>query len=204
MKEVDGNEGDGADKRIEVWLVEYKACQQNRDHYDSVRWTMGSIFIATSLTLFGVSFISEIKKEFWEVCVIASFSLLLTMIWYAYNQHIDPYTLESIKRMHKIEQKLRGMDFDFELQRSVFCASRRHPLGCIRGAWITYWLVMAIIGAWFFRIWLFVPELSWKIVLLLDILPYLALAVYYLHMKKISTRNLGRELEDMHRPLKCS
>jgi len=30
-------------------LEEYRACYETRDHYDSVEWTIGSIFIAGAL-----------------------------------------------------------------------------------------------------------------------------------------------------------
>ena len=66
-------------KKIDVLLAEYQACHRNRDHYDSVRWTIGSIFIATSLTLFGISFLKEVRGNLMEVIFIAVFSVLLML-----------------------------------------------------------------------------------------------------------------------------
>jgi hypothetical protein len=39
--------------RIKALLEEYHDCHQTRDHYDSVRWTIGSIFIASGVLLLG-------------------------------------------------------------------------------------------------------------------------------------------------------
>jgi hypothetical protein len=50
-------------KRIDVLLEEYQACQNTRNHYDNIRWTIGSIFIAISLAIFGISFTNEVINE---------------------------------------------------------------------------------------------------------------------------------------------
>ena len=44
------------EKNVDVLIAEYHACQENRSHYDSIRWVIGSIFIGASLALFGLSF----------------------------------------------------------------------------------------------------------------------------------------------------
>lgn len=31
--------------QIDIWLAEYQACHQTRNHYDAVCWTIGSIFL---------------------------------------------------------------------------------------------------------------------------------------------------------------
>ena len=60
-------------ERIDVLLAEYQASHRNRNHYDSVRWTIGSILMAASLTLFGISFMEPVRNNFWDVILIAFF-----------------------------------------------------------------------------------------------------------------------------------
>jgi glucose uptake protein GlcU len=55
------------DKEVDVSIGEYQACHRNRNHYDSVEWTIGSIFIAVSLALIGFSFTLEFSRE---ICII--------------------------------------------------------------------------------------------------------------------------------------
>ena len=130
--------------KINVLLEEYQACHRNRNHYDSLRWTIGSIFIATSLALFGLSF----GRRFEEIFVIAIFSYFLILIWYLYSQHVNPYVMSSIKRFHEIELELWKMGFDTKLHKSI--AEIRQE----RGVNITLFLFSAVFALWILRIFL--------------------------------------------------
>ncbi len=161
-------------KKIDVLLAEYQACHRNRNHYDSVCWTIGSIFIAISLTLFGISFIEEVRNGFWEVLLIGVLSVLLMLIWYAYSQHVNMYVLESILRLHEIEHELRGMGFNIKLHEAIYKRAQHQ----VRGAWITFILLAVVLGAWFLRMSFLSKEFCWKIVPV--ILCAIALLVFYI------------------------
>jgi hypothetical protein len=64
-------------KEVDILLAEYQAAHMNRDHYDSVRWTMGSIFIVGSLTLFGISFAEPVVGMPLQVGLLAVVSVIL-------------------------------------------------------------------------------------------------------------------------------
>jgi len=142
-------------KRIDAFLAEYQACHRNRNHYDSVRWTIGSIFMATSFTLFGISFMETIRNNFMEVNLIAVFSILLTLIWYAYFQHVNLYIMTSFERFLEIETELQKMGLDVRLHHSIVCASKCKKQK--RGYYITAGLLITVFLAWIVRI-----SLSWQ------------------------------------------
>jgi hypothetical protein len=128
--------------RVQVLLDEYQACHSNRNHYDIVRWAIGSIFIGTSLTIFGLTLAKHIAVVFIAFC----FSLILIIFWYLYSQHVNPYVMRSIVRMHNIESMLRS-DYHIELHNSIL-----HPFPkeySIGGTRITFWLFCSVIGMWF-------------------------------------------------------
>jgi len=41
---------------ISILLNEYQACHRQRNHYASIRWTIGSLFLAASFVLYATSF----------------------------------------------------------------------------------------------------------------------------------------------------
>lgn len=133
-------------ERAKALLSEYQACHRNRNHYDSVRWTIGSIFIATSLALFGVSFWKEIIDEPQKVLLVAIFSGALIATWYLYNRHVNPYVMASVVRFHEIEKELRRMGYSINLHRSIATTRK------MRGIWVTYLLFMVVCGASVFRL----------------------------------------------------
>jgi uncharacterized membrane protein YdcZ (DUF606 family) len=94
--------------RIDALLAEYEACYKTRDHYDSINWTIGSIFIASVLLLLGQSFQIKIQTftDRVSVLLIALVSFLLVVIWFVYIQHVQPTINRSIERAREIENWL--------------------------------------------------------------------------------------------------
>jgi hypothetical protein len=179
-------------KHIDVLLNEYQACHSIQNHYDNIRWTIGSIFIATSLALFGISFWEVVRIDFWEVTLIAGFSIALILIWYAYNQHVNPYVMGSIKRCHEIELKLFQMGFNVTLHKSIVEGRQ-----ILKGINITYFLFLTVFSAWIIRI-----IISWKNNIdeigaygLIPIIVFgvIAIIVIGLHYKRFNITNWGEE-----------
>lgn len=140
--------------QINIYLNEYQACHRNRDNYASIRWSVGSIFIAGSLTLVGLSFPLIQKAELLALMVI---SFLLMVVWFLYNQKLTKYTLLSIFRMHEIEQELRNMGYKIRLHKSIFKPPE------IRGTHINFILCSTVILAWYFRFILYLlNQLVWN------------------------------------------
>ncbi len=89
---------------IDVLLAEYQASYMNRDHYDSLRWTIGALFIGASLATFGISFLVQ---GFVEVFLTILFSELLFVAFIGYDQLVQPYVEISIKRCLDLEETIR-------------------------------------------------------------------------------------------------
>jgi len=83
----------------------------NRDHYDSVRWTIGSIFIVGSLTLFGISFVEPVVRMPLQVALLAGVSVILFGVFAAYHLHVEPYVKMSIRRLQMIEKELQTQGY---------------------------------------------------------------------------------------------
>lgn len=142
--------------KIQVLLNEYQACHRNRNHYGSVRWTRGSILIATSLGLLGFSFWSEVKGDIWKINFMALFSILLFLLWYLYNQYVNPFIMLSILRMHEIELALYKMGFNIKLHKSIYKETKDRrliPFSKIKfkAIHITSLEFIIIFGAWSLR-----------------------------------------------------
>ncbi len=138
------------DRRIKVLLNEYHACHLNRNHYDSVRWTIGSIFIGSSLALFGISFLIPVTNSSKAIVSITLFSSALYVIWFFYHSHVEPYIKFSIKRSQHIEERIQeicGNDF---LRLHTEIRENTPPEG--RGKSILGILTIITIIVWFYRI----------------------------------------------------
>ena len=135
------------EKQIDIWLTEYRACHLNRNHYENVRWIMGSIFIVTSITLLGISFWKEIINNISEVSLLAIFSLSLMSIWMLYTLYLRLFIRESLCRMREIEKELRNIGYDIKLHTSIHA---HRPCG--RARWITCSLFIIVFIAWLFRL----------------------------------------------------
>jgi len=84
-----------------------------------MRWTIGSIFIAASLTLLGISLLESVALHPLQVLVMTSLSLALFFIWLAYSEHVEPWVKASLKRFYEIEEELRGLGFNMRLHHSI-------------------------------------------------------------------------------------
>lgn len=172
-----------SDKTVEVLLAEYHACHMNRNHYASVKWTIGSILIAASFTLLGISFVQEVVYNFEAVTLLASFSLASIVIWNCYNEHVRWFIKRSLDRMEEIEKELRNLGFGIKLHSSIRAKKQ------ISARWISILLTITMFAAWIFRILLlynwFVKALSKHSVTLFFgltiwiVLSYFILYVYY-------------------------
>jgi len=125
----------------------------------------------------------EVRASFIEVNLMAIFSILLVLIWYAYNQHVNPYVMASIKRFHKIELELYKIGFDVELHFSIAGIRQR------RGIHVTFCLFLVIFGAWVLRILL----LGMHVV----VLGYLVVMILVLvaHVGTLNATNWGNEIK---------
>ncbi len=133
---------------MKALLTEYEACQTNRNHYDSVRWTIASIFIGFSLTTFGVSFLNG-ANTIVAVFLLASFSILLFLIAIAYYEHVDPWIETSQDRLWQIEDQLQDLGLVVRLHHMIDEESGRYEG---RGTLITYILIAIVVMFWALRI----------------------------------------------------
>lgn len=110
---------DGGDKQIDALLSEYEACHRNRNHYDSLRWTVGSILLVASLTLLGASFTKEVAASSpVEMWFIALFSLAVLIGWYIYFTAIGLNIYTTFVRFLQIELELlkKGINISLHTQ----------------------------------------------------------------------------------------
>ena len=148
---------DISEKKIEVLLSEYHACHRTRDAYAKIRWSVGSIILATSLGLVGISFSFE---KFSILIGMAISSLAFLLIWILYNQNISIYTMASIFRMHEIEVELRKQ-FDVKLHKSIHETPKRRGLhttilfyGTVFLAWGIRFIIFGLTAQ---SLWYFYP-----------------------------------------------
>jgi hypothetical protein len=180
---------------IDVLLNEYQACHRNINHFDGVRWTIGSIFIGASLTLFGISF----DKRLIEVGLAFFFSLFLMLAWYLYFQHVNPYVLVSILRIHQIEKTLRDMELknmklDIGLHRLIFMEEEK--IFHIKGIWITFILIISIVGMWLLRIAVLINRSSYYLIAIGMIYAGFVLCFWWAHFTKFNTLKLGKRIRE--------
>jgi hypothetical protein len=148
-------------EQLEIWLAEYAAANSTRDHYDSTRWLIGSIFIAAIFTLFASSFLDPVARNNIALGMLAETSTILWFVFVYYDQSVQPWVTAAIDRCHKIEEKLRNANYDIYLhawikyQRdksdTVDFAKKRSHLGAI---WVIYFFSILIPTLWILRLWL--------------------------------------------------
>ncbi|MGD0644317.1 MAG: hypothetical protein ABSA75_05365 [Candidatus Bathyarchaeia archaeon] len=107
------------DAKLNVWLAEYDACHQNRNHLDTARWLIGSIFIVASFTILGFSFQDNIAKNIVYVLTLTFISIFLMLIWAFYNWTVQRYIDITYKRMWKLEENIRALKLDIQLHTSI-------------------------------------------------------------------------------------
>jgi hypothetical protein len=186
---------DTRDSQIDILLNEYQSCHRNRNHYDSVRWTIGSIFIVASLTLFGLS----LDKPIVIVILAYYFSWSLIMIWYFYSQHVNPYIMRSMIRMHEIEKKLRDWDFEINLHKSILAPEPKEGF-TVKGTYHSLSILILVTIMWFFNIsisiyrnlnWAFPYGIAISTIIFL-IIPLVIISVLY---KKFNAVNYVTEMK---------
>ncbi|MDH5449579.1 MAG: hypothetical protein OEX77_01580 [Candidatus Bathyarchaeota archaeon] len=141
-------ENDELEMKVDILLAEYQAAHINRNHYDSVAFTVASILVATSFTLYGISFLGEVRNDFVEVGFLACVSFALMLIWYAYHVYVDPFVRLSIKRLWEIEENLRQLGFDAPKLHTMIVQETTKG----RGRRIVRLILMLAYFAWLFRI----------------------------------------------------
>ena len=100
---------------MKVWLAEYDAAIQTRNHYDNTRWLIGSIFIAIIFTMFAASFQPLVTNNF-ILAALAAVSVTLWCVFVYYDQHVQPWINAAIDRCKMIELNLRLRKYDCSLQ----------------------------------------------------------------------------------------
>ena len=140
--------------RIDVLLKEYEIAQDNRNHYENGRWLLGTIFIAASLTLFGVSFLKDVTRDTTglPVIVMTIFSTALLLIWKVHWDRVQPYVYASFHRLHEIEKELQYLGFkDIPRLHTEIARETRRTCREGKGQWVTWWMLTTILCVWFLR-----------------------------------------------------
>jgi len=148
------------ERQLQIWLTEYAAANATRDHYDSNRWFIGSIFIAAIFTLFASSFLDSVARSNIGLGLLADTSIILWFVFVYYDQHVQPWIKVAIDRCHKIEENLRSANYDIHLhawikyQRDksdrVNFKIEHSELGA---AWVLWLFSISIPTIWILRLW---------------------------------------------------
>lgn len=177
---------------ISILLNEYQACHRQRNHYASIRWTIGSLFLAASFVLYATSFETNLIDKKVEVLFLGLFSFILIIVWYLYNQHVNPWVLASIVRCHQIEQELRNMGGNIQLHKFTHDIEPEMIGIKLRGIFITLSFLVIVIISWFFRFYL----LFKNHVLLITVTCVIVLGVvYWIHTERFNIYNLREEID---------
>jgi hypothetical protein len=137
-------------ERIEVLLAEYQASYMNRDHYDSVRWLIGSIFIAASFTLLGASFLDPVARDIRAVGFLGIISIVLMLLWVLYDHRVSPWIRIALRRCAEIEDELRKLGFEIGLHSSIREYDKSHHRKS--AGWYVAVLLILVCVAWIFRV----------------------------------------------------
>ena len=188
---------------VEIALAEYEACSDTRNHYDNIRWTIGSIFIAVSLGLFGLSFTDSLSNQLAAVVFTFLFSLSLILVWYLYFQHVNPYVVTAILRAHKIEKFLSKKYPDGpRLNKEIWETEKivKH----IKGVTITLWLFASTVILWMSRIgwavYLYFGSLTsdcYNWFFYLGIMSVIILFVFWIVHRLLNPIDIGKEIEEI-------
>jgi hypothetical protein len=142
-------------EQVKVWLAEYDAAIQTRNHYDSTRWLIGSIFIAIIFTMFAASF-QPLVMSIFSISVLAGVSLILWCVFVYYDQHVQPWIKAALFRCRMIEGYLQSKGYDYRLQsyigyeydRSGNLIRKRNQVGAI---WVVVLFSIMIPLMWIAR-----------------------------------------------------
>jgi hypothetical protein len=134
-------------EKIQVWLKEYEVCHCARNHFDTIRWTIGSIFLVVSFALLGLSFQKDIAGDPPMITLITFFSVFPVVIWLLYDRLLQPYIDSCYERIWKIEEELRAQGMDIWLNTNM---KQDFPKG--RGKRILYLATSLILAIAILRI----------------------------------------------------
>jgi len=164
------------EKKIDILLQEYQQTLSNRNHYHSIRWTMGTVFIAATFSLFGVSFLKELLDQPEKVVTMGVFSLLVLAVWVAFSIHGQTYVNACHIRLNQIEKQIQGLagtDFP-KLHHEIGKAMKEKRSGTT----ITVIMLDTVVTAWLVRIWL-LPSMQQYVVFF--VLLWLAISLWMLY-----------------------
>jgi hypothetical protein len=146
--------------RREILLAEYQCAHMNRDHYDSARWMIGTIFIAASFTLFGITYVENLAGDPTAVVLIGVSSAALMCVWGSYYLHVHRFIILSMIRLHEIEAALQKLAQDAELP-SLHKKIGNDTEAPRMGMWITVGLFAMVYLAWLARFLVALLSPSW-------------------------------------------
>lgn len=148
--------------RVDALLTEYQIAQANRDHNETLLWTIGSILIGVSLAVYGLSFTSDLRENFLAVSLLAFFSMVLMTIYGFYNAHVQPYVNLSQDRLWEIEMELQAMVFAPFPKLHLTIRDTTPRAG--QGRRITLSFSVTLLVAWLLRVWIINPYGAWFVV----------------------------------------
>lgn len=128
--------------QINSLLDEYTDCQGIIDHYDGMRWTVGTIVIFSSLGLCALS----LGLKLFNAILLATFPIALLVIWYHYALHVNPNILPGISRCQQIEQELEKVNFSIKQHKGGYLT--KNYATKLKGTKITQWIFSLNIIMW--------------------------------------------------------
>jgi hypothetical protein len=133
---------------LDILLSAYQMCNANRDHYDSERWIIGSVFLGASVAAFGISYLNS--NSLLDVVAIALFSQLLFSIFVLYDQLVQPYVDISLARSREIEKTL---DAEFGKGPGLhLLIHERTENRRLKGKYLVRTLIVITTGVWVLRL----------------------------------------------------
>jgi hypothetical protein len=141
-----------AEKQVDVLLAEYQACNSTRDHYDGTIWLIGSIFVATSLTIFATSFLDPVEQNPWNVTFLGVVSLGVFFMWVGYELSVRPFVKAAIKRAWEIEDELRKLDYPVLMHARIRETNQTLPRKILRGKYLFTTLILMVLVVWVLRL----------------------------------------------------
>ena len=131
--------------KLQIIITEYKEGAESQRRNLTLGWAIGSILIAISLYMFGISITEE---TYYFPLMVLSFSILI--LWYGMYASLNFYTVHRLERLDEIEKEL---DID------LFLRSKRE-LDSLGWKQHRYYVLTYV------RLFIFVYIVMWILVLL--------------------------------------